>query len=299
MPSRNRRDVIDESEVGAYHCYTRCVRGAFLIGNDPERGLDFDHRKVWIDERVEALASVFAIDVCDHTVLDNHLHLILRNRPDIAKKWSDEEVARRWLRLNISELQLNDPPSRRRLKALVSDKERIATLRERLSSVSWFFSYLKTPIAKLANEHDGVPGHFWGARFGAVKLKNEAALLACSLYVNLNPFRAGVAERVEDARFTSACDRLEDKRARDRKKTRSGWLAPVHVDGDGYDGVSAGRRASNKGFLGLSLEDYLELLDAVARRDRLERSGGVLQAARDTARDTRTASDAARRQPRR
>jgi hypothetical protein len=56
---------------------------------------------------------------------------------------------------------------------------------------------------------------------------------------------------------------------------RSGWLAAVHVDGDGFDGVAAGRRASNKGSLGISFLEYLELQDALVRRERIERAGGV------------------------
>jgi hypothetical protein len=29
----------------------------------------------------------------------NHIHVILRNRPDIVSSWTDEEVAKRWWRL--------------------------------------------------------------------------------------------------------------------------------------------------------------------------------------------------------
>ncbi len=31
--------------------------------------------------------------------MDNHLHLLLRVDPDIARDWSDHEVATRWLEL--------------------------------------------------------------------------------------------------------------------------------------------------------------------------------------------------------
>ncbi|QDT05819.1 hypothetical protein K227x_42240 [Rubripirellula lacrimiformis] len=34
-----------------------------------------------------------------NTVMPNHLHLVLRSRPDVVASWSDEEVACRWLRL--------------------------------------------------------------------------------------------------------------------------------------------------------------------------------------------------------
>ncbi len=47
----------------------------------------------------ELLAAVFGIDVLSYAVMSNHLHVILRVRPDIVKLWSDEEVATRWLRL--------------------------------------------------------------------------------------------------------------------------------------------------------------------------------------------------------
>ena len=60
MPWHRRRDLIDHSTVGAYHCFPRCVRRAFLCGEDVS-GLDLGHRRDWVRERLEALASVFAI----------------------------------------------------------------------------------------------------------------------------------------------------------------------------------------------------------------------------------------------
>ncbi|MEZ6120927.1 MAG: hypothetical protein R3C28_30760 [Pirellulaceae bacterium] len=43
------------------------------------------------------LDGVFGIDCLSYTVMSNHIHLILRSRPDIVQEWSDKEVARRWL----------------------------------------------------------------------------------------------------------------------------------------------------------------------------------------------------------
>src|SRR4030095_484180 len=50
----------------------------------------------WIQLRLELLAVSFAIEVCDFALLDNHIHLILRTRPDIVVQWEDREVALRW-----------------------------------------------------------------------------------------------------------------------------------------------------------------------------------------------------------
>ena len=47
---------------------------------------------------MEALASVFACDVLTYAIMSNHMHVILRSRPDVVKQWSDETVANRWLK---------------------------------------------------------------------------------------------------------------------------------------------------------------------------------------------------------
>ena len=99
MPAYARREIVDASQVGIYHCVSRCVRRAFLCGEDPLTGRNFDHRKDWIRARLEELAGAFAIDVLGFAVMSNHLHVMLRIRPDVASQFSDEEVARRWLRV--------------------------------------------------------------------------------------------------------------------------------------------------------------------------------------------------------
>ena len=46
-------------------------------------------------------------------------------------------------------------------------------------------------IAVRANREDNELGKFWQSRFRAVRLLDEAALLACAAYVDLNPIRGG------------------------------------------------------------------------------------------------------------
>jgi REP element-mobilizing transposase RayT len=262
-----------------------------LTGRDPQTRKDWSHRKELIRLRIEVLASVFAIDVCDHTVLDNHLHLILRNRPDIVTGWSDEEVARRYLRLNHSDLDLRDEPRQERIDDLVADKEKLAAARHALSSISEFMKQLKCSVAVVCNAEDGCSGCFWQSRFVSERLVDDARLLVCSLYVNLDPIRAGLARDIDDAEYTSTYQRLCDERSaspeahadpsksdESRREVRpnSGYLAAMSLDGDGYDGVEARRRASNEGYLGLKLADYVELLESIVRRERAERDGGEL-----------------------
>jgi len=73
------------------------VRRARLYGDDPYTGQNYDYRRDWITDRERLLAQLFGIDVAFHAELSNHIHLVLRTRPDIVRTWSDEEVIRRWL----------------------------------------------------------------------------------------------------------------------------------------------------------------------------------------------------------
>ena len=153
-----------------------------------------------------AMAAVFAVDICGFAVLSNHLHLVLRIRPDVAQEWSDEDVVRRWWRLfpHRDSRGATAELERHLLTALLADRQRLAEWRKRLCSLSWFMRSLCEPIARRANREDGCSGRFWEGRFKSQALLDEAAVLACSMYVDLNPIRAGVADRPETSEFTSA-----------------------------------------------------------------------------------------------
>ena len=53
MPAYARRQIVDETEVGIYHCVSRCVRRAFLCGQDALTGRNYDHR-VWKNWRASS-----------------------------------------------------------------------------------------------------------------------------------------------------------------------------------------------------------------------------------------------------
>ena len=63
MPRIPRKFVFDPTEVGVYHCINRCVRRAFLCGTDIVSGKCFDHRKDWIQQRLEFLAGLAYVEL--------------------------------------------------------------------------------------------------------------------------------------------------------------------------------------------------------------------------------------------
>ena len=68
-----RREMIDPSEIQVCHAVSRCVRRAFLCGDDPVSGESYEHRRQWIRDRLEFLASVFGIDCLTYAIMSNHI----------------------------------------------------------------------------------------------------------------------------------------------------------------------------------------------------------------------------------
>jgi REP element-mobilizing transposase RayT len=308
-----RAEEFQASEVGVVHVVQRCVRRAWLTGVDDKTGQDYSHRREWIRRRLESLASVFAVDVLTYAIMSNHMHLILRNRPDVVAKWTDQEVAIRWLRVfpgRRLEEHLAEP-TESDVQMLVNQPERMAVIRQRLSDISWFMRALSEPIARIANRQDECTGRFWEGRFKALRIMDETGLLACAMYVDLNPIRAAMVESPDKANHTSAHDRIHaakgkqidsaafdlvpvtNQEAGDRIKNTpvaelkkqittkkrkptgrkiacDAWLSPLTLDKQilSVDPQvhSAGLRASDRGFLQIKWEDYLQLLNWTAKQ---------------------------------
>ena len=287
MARQNRRDLFDPLEISIVHCVQRAVRRAMLCGYDKVSKQSYEHRREWIRNRLEYLAGAFGIDILGYAIMGNHLHVILRNRPDVVETWSDEKVAKQWWKL-FPKRKDNDgnavEPRDSDLLHWTNNKATIKELRKRLSDVSWLMRCVAEKIARQANREDQCTGRFWEGRFKCQPLLEEAAVLACSAYVDLNPIRAGIAKTPEASDFTSVQDRIESektaikqrrqsqnamhRRSRVPAPRRDSWLAPVCVNEGAEPGPRlnrSGRRASDKGFLAMSLSDYLQLLDWTGR----------------------------------
>ena len=292
MARSNRSEVVDPNEVQVFHVISRTTRACWLFGEDSISGKNYDHRKVWIEEYLQRFAACFAIDLLSFAILSNHFHLVLRSRPDVVKTWGDTEVARRWLMIcpERKDDQGNPmAPSPSELDRIRKCPKKLAEIRERLSSISWWMRLLNQRIAQRAHMEDNTKGHFFEERFKAVPLVDEEAILACSVYVDLNLIRACIAETIELSDHTSAQRRFESVQAsqqppQDESKASAdgktqtavpharradAFLSPVDLheatDPAGPQPSKTNARCSDKGFLSMSEEDYLELLDWSAR----------------------------------
>jgi len=300
-----RVEVFAADEIAVVHVMARTVRRCFLLGEDAVTGKNYDHRKQWIDDQLVHLAGHFGIDLLCQAILSNHIHLVLRSRPDVVAEWEDSEVARRWLMLcpvRRDENRQPQEPTEFELNHIRNDKEKVAAIRSRLSDISWWMRLLSQNIAQRANKEDQEVGKFWQARYRAVRLLDETAILACAAYVDLNPIRAALAETIEESDYTSAQKRIHDlqgslsqaslpERPQDQDAVvpsshSARHLSPVDLSGrdartgSGETGPcrhTQGQRCSDKGFLPMSIADYLSLLDWTARQVRSDKQGATPQ----------------------
>ena len=268
-----RKVLVDLALTRYYHCISRCVRGAMLCGEG------FEHRKQWIEQRLETLAAQFAVSVCGFAVMDNHLHVLARLDPSAGDGWSDEEVVRRWLAVYPPRtLDMDDPVCvAARIASELKQPKQVAEYRRRLADLGWFMKALKEPLARMANKEDECHGAFWEGRFKSIAILDEEALLATCAYIDLNPVAAGIAATPETSPHTSVRQRVRHAKSKGKlaalKEAARGSVAGSRASGRFEDShwlctLQDARRqgGSREGMLeGFSLGSYLLLVDYTGR----------------------------------
>ena len=262
MP-RPRYSQISLASTPYYHCVSRCVRRAFLCGADTATGQSFEHRRQWIEDKILALAGIFALDVCAYAVMSNHYHVVLHVNQQAACSWSMDDIIQHWHQL-FSGHALSQRYARGDqlcVAELATLQQITDTWRERLMDISWFMRVLNEGIARQANSEDDCTGRFWEGRFKSQALLDEAALLACMTYVDLNPIRAGIAPTPEASDHTSIQRRIKATHA-----TATGLFPFVgHLKQDMPQGLP------------MHQSDYLELVDWTGRLIRPDRKGAIAE----------------------
>ena len=246
-----RKHLICVDETPYYHVVSRCVRRAFLCGEDKLTGRCFEHRRQWLVDRIKQVTSVFAIDVCSYAIMNNHFHIVLR--VNSTKEWNATQVLMTWCTLYSLPVLCD-----RYLKGEIETeaelrrvKEYVAEYRTRLMSVSWYMKAINEYIARMANEEDKCTGHFWESRFKSQALLDERALLTCMCYVDLNPIRAAIAKDLKDSEFTSIKERIENSHT---------WLSGFGKEDDD---------------LPFYLSSYIDLVDETGRCLRDDKRGFI------------------------
>jgi len=269
MP-KPRKTLVSLDATPYYHCVSRCVRRAFLCGEDAFTGNSYEHRRQWIEDRLLELSGIFAIDVCAYAVMSNHYHVTLHINSEQALSWSALEVVEHWHRLFkgslLSQRYYQGEVLSHAERNALSDQ--VNEWRKRLMSISWFMRCSNEPVAREANHEDKVTGRFWEGRFKSQALLDEKALAACMVYVDLNPIRARMAETPEQSDYTSIKQRIKQK-LKLRSSSQSAQQPDSLFPFAGYP------RENMPDGIPFRLSDYLELVDWSGRIIREDKRGYI------------------------
>jgi hypothetical protein len=272
-----RSKIVDPEITPWYHCISQCARQAFLLDSPRDR------RRQWLEERLRELTTIFGIDVGSYAFLQNHLHVLVHLDTRRVKGWSRTEVLRRWARLYPPRDGRRKPLKnlKRWIREQLKDRQQVSRLRQRLGDLGWFMKSLKEPFSRLVNQQEGCRGTLWAGRYKSIAILDEAALLATCVYVDLNPFAAGMSRLPELAMFTSLYARIDYCRQRGRGAQLQASLAAAEQGSVASARVARGlergqwlcpmddprdRGSDRVGILsGFSLGSYLLLVDGTSR----------------------------------
>ena len=258
-----RKRQISLVDTKYYHCISRCVRRAFLCGEDRFTGKPYAHRRGWVEEKLLMLAKVFCIDVCAYAVMSNHTHLVLYVDDKKVNRLNDKAIVIRWHKLCKGTLLTQKYIQGEKLSKAerIFFNQTVKQYRERLSSISWFMRLLNEDIARRANKEDKCTGRFWEGRFKSQALLDEAALAACMAYVDLNPIRAKMAKTPEESDHTSVQKRIDSATISKQPKQLLRFAGMP-------------RQIMPKG-LPFELKSYLDLVDLTGRIMREDKRGCI------------------------
>lgn len=258
-----RKQQVSLVDTPYYHCISRCVRRAFLCGEDKSTGQSFEHRRAWVEDKLLALSKVFCIDVCAYAVMSNHTHIILHVDEKKAKRLNQKAVIIRWHKLFkgnlLTQKYLSGNPLNPAEENTLAEMTKV--LRKRLKDISWFMRVLNEDIARKANFEDNCTGRFWEGRFKSQALLDEAALAACMAYVDLNPIRAKIANTPEKSDYTSIQQRINAALKGTQPKALLKFAGNPH-------------KHMPKG-LPFELKSYIELVELTGRIIREDKRGAI------------------------
>jgi len=136
---------------------------------------------------IKRYAALYLVEILGFCLMGNHFHLLVKMFPEY--KFTDEDIKKRYLGFYGDD------------RAFVYGQ--VPSLREKLSNLSEFVREIKVGFARFYNRRHNRRGYFWGDRFKSVIVEKGETLINCLAYIDLNPLRAGLADRPEEYRWNS------------------------------------------------------------------------------------------------
>ena len=179
MPRKPRMVITGEAAV--YHVMSRTALDGYVIG-DAEK----DH----LLQLIQRYSAIYFAEVLSFCVMGNHFHLVVRMHP--GEEYSARDVSHRYATYYRDDDKREEPlPGQ------------IAMYRHKWEQLSEYIKEIKQTFSRYYNKRHNRRGFFWSDRFKSVLVEDGETLINCLAYVDLNPIRAGLAERPDDYRWSS------------------------------------------------------------------------------------------------
>jgi REP element-mobilizing transposase RayT len=220
-----RRILIPPGHGSAfYHCVSRVV----------------DRRIVFHAAEKEVFRSILrkletfcGVRVATYCLMGNHFHLLVEVPDKEAMPKLDAETLLEMLPLLYDEVAVaqvaGEIEAARRSGNTGWERSILERYERRRGDLSVFLKELKQRVSIFFNRRNGRVGTLWESRFRSVLVEGgEEALAAVAAYIDLNPVRAGLADRPEDYRWSGygeACGT-----GKGAKRARAG-LASIQREG--------------------------------------------------------------------
>ncbi len=216
-----RQRASKKAAMGYYHCISRIVNREFVLGAEEKEHL------VKLMRGYEGFCGVRVVTYC---VMSNHFHLLVEvpQRPPQAELPRDEDLVSL---LRKAQDSYGSATLKQDLERLRSQGEHVAAeqLKERffcrMWDVSWFMRLLKQRFTQWYNKRRGRTGTLWEDRFKSVLVEGAGPTLAAmSVYIDLNPVRAGMVSDPQEYRWCGLAEAMAG-----RKQAREGLSVVVNA----------------------------------------------------------------------
>ncbi|GHB71357.1 transposase [Psychrosphaera saromensis] len=249
-----------------------------MCGEDKQTHQSYEHRRKWVEDKLLFLPQVFAIEVCAYSVMSNHTHVVLHINEQQALNWDTTEVLIRWHKvfkgtlltqkyLSLPENELDTLSQ----SELLTIEQTAQVYKQRLMNISWFMRVLNESIAREANKEDNCTGRFWEGRFKCQALLDEAALISCMAYVDLNPVRAKMASTPETSDYTSIKQRIHHTLS----QTQSTQNNTQTQQPSTLQSFVGNPRKDMPNGIPFDLKEYIELVDITGKCIREDKAGHI------------------------
>jgi REP element-mobilizing transposase RayT len=185
-----------EGKPAIYHCISRIVWRELALG-----GAEKEHF-VRLMRKWEAFCRVRVLTFC---VMSSHFHILVEVPERPEEDPGDEELLDHlglvYGARKLAEIRWELEHWRGQGNEEMAEALRQRFLR-RMWDLSFFMKALKQAFSKWFNKRHGKKGNLWEDKFKSLLVEDGHAARVVAGYIDLNPVRAGIAERPEGYRWS-------------------------------------------------------------------------------------------------